>query len=123
MSRFPFLSLLAAATAASFVGTASASESARVAPSAPSFVRELPRTGAATVGGTVVRIHSGHDVLLADAEGGTVRVDIEDLSLAGLAAGEMITVTGRLDEGELEAAHAIREDGSVETRGSDDGAR
>jgi hypothetical protein len=34
----------------------------------------------------------------------------------------MITVTGRLDEDELEAGHAIREDGSVVVRaaGSDE---
>ena len=58
-------------------------------------------------------------------EGGTVTVDPESLRLEGLAPGQMITVTGRFDDGELEASHVIREDGSVvvQERGGDHDAR
>ena len=55
--------------------------------------------------------------MLADAEDGRLCVDAGHLRLEGLAPGEMITVTGRLDDRELEAGHVIREDGSIVVRG------
>jgi hypothetical protein len=121
MSNATILTLLAAA-AIGTAGAAVASDRAAVEPTASSFVREAGTAGIATIGGTVSQIlHDGHFVL-ADGEGGTVIVDPESLRLDGLALGQMITVTGRFDEGELEASHVIREDGSVviRERGEDD---
>ena len=111
---------LFAATALGASGAALASERTAVEPGAPSFVRELGAARTATVGGAIAEVrHDGHFVL-ADAEGGTVTVDAEHLRLDGLAPGQMITVTGRLDVGELEAGHAIRDDGSVVARGAEE---
>ena len=74
----------------------------------------------ATVGGTVVEVDRDGHFVLADAEGGTLRVHAERLRLDGLARARQITVTGRLDDDELEAGHAIREDGSVVVRGAEE---
>jgi hypothetical protein len=114
-TRIVVLALLAGTTLAGVAATAAAAAAAGekgVAPSAPSLVREIGPEGGATVAATVVELRSGGFVL-ADAEGGRVRVEARHLPLAGLASGEMVTVTGRLDGGELEAAPAIREDGSL----------
>ena len=113
---------LTAAVALGTIGAALASERDAVQPEAPSFVRELGAAGAATVGGTVAEVRRDGHFILADPEDGRIIVDAEHLKLDGLAPGQAITVTGRLDEGELEAGHAIREDGSVVVReaGSDD---
>jgi len=119
--------LLAGAALLAALGVASASED-RVAaePAAPSLVRELPATGTATVAGTVAELREDGFVL-ADPEGGVLRVDAEHLDLAGLASGEMITVTGRVEEGGLEADHAVRADGTVVARdaapGEDEGGK
>ena len=124
MPRATILTLLVA-TALGTAGAAVASERAAVEPASPSFVSEVGATGVATIGGTVAKIlHDGHFVL-TDGEGGTVTVDPESLRLEGLAPGQMITVTGRFDDGELEASHVIREDGSVvvQERGGDHDAR
>lgn len=107
---------LVAAVALGTMGAAHASERDAVQPAAPSFVRELGAAGAATVGGTVVEIRRDGHFILADPEDGRIIVDAEHLRLDGLAPGQAITVTGRLDDGELEAGHAIREDGSVAVR-------
>lgn len=114
MSKIAPFALLGAVTLGA--GAALAAERAAVEPTAPSFVRELGAARTATVGGTVVEVRGRHFVL-ADAENGRLRVEAEHLRLDGLAAGQMITVTGRLDGDELEAAHAIREDGSVAPSG------
>lgn len=121
MSKTALLTLLAATTLGG-AGAAPASEQIAVEPGAPSFVRELGKARAATVGGTVAEVRRDGHFILADAEEGRITVDAEHLRLDGLAPGQMITVTGRLDEGELEAGHAIREDGSVVVRaaGSDE---
>jgi hypothetical protein len=108
---------LFAATALGTIAAALASERTAVEPGAPSFVRELGAARTATVGGTVAEVRRDGHFVLADAEGGTVTVDAEHLRLGGLAPGQTITVTGRLDDGELEAGHAIQEDGSVVVRG------
>lgn len=111
MSRIIMPALLAATMlVAAGVGTAKAG-SAAVEPATPSLVRELGTASAATVAGTVVEVAGDHFVL-ADAEGGRLRVEAEELALDGLAVGQMITVAGRLDGDELEARAAIREDGS-----------
>jgi hypothetical protein len=115
MFKTAMLTLLAATTLGT--GAALASERTSVEPTAPSFVRELGAARTATVGGTVVEVRSEGHFVLADAEDGQIRVDAEHLSLDGLAPGQTITATGRLDDGELEAGHAIREDGSVAARG------
>jgi hypothetical protein len=107
---------LVAAVALGTMGAALASERDAVQPQAPSFVRELEAAGAATVGGTVVEIRRDGHFILADPEDGRIIVDAEHLRLDGLAPGQAITVTGRLDDGELEAGHAIREDGSMVVR-------
>ena len=114
------LTLTLAAAAALGAGAVLASERVAVEPGAPSFVRQLGAVGTATVGGTVVEVHRDGHFVLADAEGGTLTVDAERLRLDGLAPGQTITVTGRLDDGELEAGHAIREDGSVVVRGAEE---
>lgn len=111
---------LFAAIALGAAGAALASERTAVEPGAPSFVRELGAARTATVGGTVAEVRRDGHFVLADAEGGTVTVDAEHLRLDGLAPGQTITVTGRLDEGDLEAGHAIREDGSVVVRGAEE---
>jgi hypothetical protein len=111
MPKTAILTLLAAATLGA--GAALASERAAVEPTAPSFVRELGAARAATVGGTVLELRSDRRFVLADAEDGRLTVDAGHLRLDGLAPGQAITVTGRLDDGELEAGHAIRADGSV----------
>lgn len=110
MSKAAFFALLGAVTLST--GAAPAAERATVEPTAPSFVRELGAARTATVGGTVVEVR-GRRFVLADAENGRIRVEAKHLRLDGLVAGQMITVTGRLDGDELEAAHAVREDGSV----------
>ena len=108
--------LLAGAALLAAFGFASATEDrAAAAPAAPSLVRELPATGTATVAGTVAELREDGFVL-ADPEGAKLRVDAEHLRLAGLAEGEMITVTGRVEEGGLEADHAVRADGTVVAR-------
>jgi hypothetical protein len=116
------LTLTLVAAAALGAGAVLASESTVVEPTAPSFVRELGAAGTATVGGTVAEIRRDGHFVLADPEDGRIIVDAEHIGLDGLAPGQSITVTGRLDEGELEAGHAIREDGSVVVReaGSDE---
>ena len=114
MSKTALFAFLGAVALGS--GAALAAERVAIEPTAPSFVRELGAARTATVGGTVVEV-SGEHFVLADAENGRIRVDAEHLELAGLAAGQMITVTGRLDDGELEAVHAVREDGSVALSG------
>jgi hypothetical protein len=114
MPKTAILTFLAAAMLGS--GAALASERTMVEPTAPSFVRELGPARTATVGGTVVEIRPDGRFVLADAEGGRIRLDAERLRLDGLAPGQAITVTGRLDDGALEAGHAIREDGSVAVR-------
>ena len=108
--------LLAGAALLAAVGLASATEDrAAAGPAAPGLVRELPATGTATVAGSVAELREDGFVL-ADPEGGKLRVDAEHLRLAGLAEGEMITVTGRVGEGGLEADHAVRADGTVVAR-------
>lgn len=87
MSKTALVALLGAVALGA--GVASAAERAAVEPSAPSFVRELGAARTATVGGTVVEVR-GRRFVLADAENGRIRV---------------------------EAAHAIREDGSVAPSG------
>jgi hypothetical protein len=111
MPKTAMLTLLAAATLGA--GAALASERAAVEPTAPSFVRELGTAGVATVGGTVLEVRSDGHFVLADAEDRTIVVDAADLRLDDLKPAQMITVMGRLDEAELEARYAIREDGSV----------
>lgn len=115
------------ALAASLLGSgiALASDRAPVEPSAPSLVRELGQARTATVGGTVVALGRDGHLTLADGEDGRIIVDVEQLRLKGLAPGRMLTVTGRLDEGELKAGQAILDDGSVVDReaGSDDDDR
>jgi hypothetical protein len=116
--------LLAGAALLAALGAASATEERAVEPTAPSLVRELPTTGTATVAGTVAELREGGFVL-ADPEGARLRVDAEHFRLAGLAPEEMITVTGRVDDGVLEADHAVRADGTTATRdaaGSEDGS-
>ena len=111
MPKTAILTLLAATTLGT--GAVLASEWPAVEPTAPSFVRELGVAQAATVGGIVAEVRRDGHFVLADAEDGRITVDAERLRLDGLAPGQAITVTGRLDDGELEAGHAIREDGSV----------
>lgn len=113
MRKIASLALLMGGTLAA--GAALAGERMAIEPMAPSFVRELGSAGTATIGGTVAAVEGEH-FTLADPEGAKVRVDCEHLALEGLAPGQMITVTGWLSEGELEATHAIREDGSVAAR-------
>jgi uncharacterized protein (DUF1786 family) len=107
-----------AAAAALITGAALATERSPVGPSAPQAVAELGRGGSATVGGTVVSVGNEH-FTLADAEGQKLRVDAEHLRLGDLAPGQMLTVIGRLDDGELKAQQIIRDDGSVLGRGGD----
>jgi hypothetical protein len=107
--------LLAGAALLAALGLASASEDRAAAPAAPSLVRELPATGTATVAGTVAELRED-GFMLADPEGAKLRVDAEHLRLAGLAPEEMITVTGRVGEGGLEAEHAVRADGTTVAR-------
>jgi hypothetical protein len=114
MPKTTLLALLAATALGA--GATLASEWTMVEPGAPFFVRELGAARAATVGGTVAEVRRDGHFVLADAEDGRITVDAEHLRLDGLAPGQMITVTGQLDEGELEADHAIREDGSVVVR-------
>jgi hypothetical protein len=103
--------LLAATMLAAAGAQAAKAGSAGIEPTVPSLVRELASDSVATVAGTIVEV-AGERFVLADAEGGRLRVEAEDLALDGLAAGQMITVAGQLDEDELEARAAIREDGS-----------
>ena len=117
--------LLAGAALLATLGLASATEDrAAAGPAAASLVRELPATGTATVAGTVAELREDGFVL-ADPEGAKLRVDAEHLRLAGLAEGEMITVTGRVGEGGIEPDHAVRADGTVvardAARGGDEG--
>jgi hypothetical protein len=105
------------ATTALGAGLALASEQVAIEPTAPSFIRELGTVGTATVSGTVVAVEGEH-IVLDDPEDARVRMNVEHLHLEGLMPGQMITITGRLDQGELKAAHAIREDGSVAVRGA-----
>jgi hypothetical protein len=114
MSKTALFALLGAVTLGA--GATLAAERTAIEPAAPSFVRELGTTRTATVGGTVIEVRGEHFVL-ADAENGMLRVEAKHLDLNGLAAGQMITITGRLDDGELEAVHAVREDGSVALAG------
>jgi hypothetical protein len=116
------ISTLLAATVLATAGVAVASDRAAVEPAVPSYVHEVGATGVATIGGTVTEIRRDGHFVLADDKGGTVTVNPESLRLDGLAPGQMITVTGRFDDGELEASHVIREDGSVAVwdRGDDD---
>lgn len=114
MSKTAILALLAATTLAA--GPGLASERSAALPTAPSFVRELGAARTATVGGTVVELGRDGHFVLADAEAATITIDAGHLPLDGLTPGQMITVTGRLDEGELQAGHAIREDGSEAVR-------
>jgi hypothetical protein len=111
MSKTAILALLAATLLGS-ADTVLALERRAVEPGAPSFVRELGAVQTATVGGTVAELRRDGHFILADLEGGKITVDAERLRLEGLAPGQMITVTGRLDDGELKAGHAIWEDGS-----------
>jgi hypothetical protein len=115
MSKTVILALLASAVLGS-ADAALASEPRAVEPGAPAFVGELGAVRTATVGGTVAELRRDGHFILADAEGGKITVDAEHLRLESLAPGQMITITGRLDDGELEADHAIREDGSVVVR-------
>ena len=114
MSKAALFALLGAVTLGA--GATLAAERAAIEPTAPSFVRELGAAPTATIGGTVVEVRGKHFVL-ADAENGTLRVEAKHLGLHGLEAGQMITVTGRLEGDELEAVHAVREDGSVALSG------
>lgn len=114
MSKTAVLALLAATTLAA--GPGLASERSAALPTAPSFVRELGAARTATVGGTVVALGRDGHFVLADAEDARITVDAGHLGLENLAPGQMITVTGRLDEGELRAGHAVREDGSEVVR-------
>jgi hypothetical protein len=109
MSNIAVLSILA--TLAS--GAALASERTVVEPTAPLMVAEVGASRTATIAGTVLEVGRDGHFVLADPEDGTIRVDAEHLRLDDLTAGQVITVTGRLDPGELEAGHAIRGDGSV----------
>lgn len=115
MPKKALLALLAA-TILGGAGAALASEWTAIEPTAPSFVRELGAARAATVGGTVAEVGRDRHFVLADAEDGRITIDAKHLRLEGLAPGQAITVTGRLDDGELEADHAIREDGSSVVR-------
>jgi hypothetical protein len=121
MPKTALLTLLAATTLGA--GAVLAAERPVVEPTAPSFVRELGTASTATVGGTVVVVRPDRHFVLADAEDGRIKVDAEQLRVDGLAPGQAITVTGRLDDGELKAGHAIREDGSVAVPGDVDGDR
>lgn len=114
MAKTTLLTALAASLLGS--GIALASDRAPVEPSAPSLIRELGQARTATIGGTVVALGRDGHLTLADSEDGRITVDAEHLRLDGLAPGQAITVTGQLDDGELEAGHAIREDGSVVVR-------
>src|SRR4051812_15978492 len=97
--------LLAGAALLAAFGFASATEDrAAAGPAAPSLVRELPATGTATVAGIIAELQED-GLVLADPEGGKLRVDAEHLRLAALAPGEMITVTGRGGDGGPEGAH------------------
>lgn len=111
MAKTTLLTALAASLLGS--GIALASDRAPVEPCAPSLIRELGQARTATIGGTVVALGRDGHLTLADSEDGRITVDTEHLRLEGLTPGQMITVTGRLDEGELEAGHAILEDGRV----------
>jgi hypothetical protein len=104
-----------AATAALIAGAALAAERSPVEPTAPQAVAELGRAGGATVGGTVVSVEDDH-FTLADAEDQRLRIDAEHLRLGDLAPGQMLTVIGRLDDGELKAQQIIRDDGSMVVR-------
>lgn len=123
MTKTTYLTALAAGLLGS--GMALASDQASVEPSAPSLVRELGQARTATIGGTILALGRDGHLTLADSEDGTITVDAEHLRLEGLAPGRMLTVTGRLDDGELKAGQAILDDGSVVDReaGSDDDDR
>ena len=109
MTTLTLLGTLAIGSAAALAG-----ESLRtIDPTAPSLVRELDGKGTATVGGTVLTTGRDGHFVLADAEEDRLTVDAGALDLEGLAPGQMVTVTGRLDGDELAASHAIREDGSI----------
>ncbi|MFO1038165.1 MAG: hypothetical protein U1E45_15115 [Geminicoccaceae bacterium] len=108
---------LVAATFLGAAGSAFAGERIAVQPTAPSFVSELGAARAATVGGTVDAVAGHGRFVLVDALGGTITVDARHLRLQGLAPGQMITVTGTIDEGVIDAGHAILEDGSVAVHG------
>jgi hypothetical protein len=112
MSKIAVLSILA--TLAS--GAALASERTLVEPTAPLSVNEVGAYGTVTIAGTVLEVGRNGHFVLADADDGTFRVDAEHLRLNGLAPGQAITVTGSLDRDELEAGHAVRDDGSVASR-------
>jgi hypothetical protein len=87
-----------------------------LAPAAPLSPAELAQAGAGTVAGTVVALNGDGFALAELTTAGRVAVDAEHLRLDGLAAGELVTVTGVLDDGALEARHVIRADGSVAAR-------
>lgn len=114
MPKTVSLALLAATALGA--GAALATEPAPLEPTAPSLVRELGSAAAATVSGTVAEVRRDGHFVLVDSEEGRITVDAERVRLDGLAPGQAITVTGYLDDGELEAGHAIREDGSVVVR-------
>jgi hypothetical protein len=115
MSRTVMPALLAATMLTAAGAQAAKAGSAGIEPTTPCLVRELAGGSAATVAGTILEV-AGERFVLADAEGGRLRVEAEDLALDGLAAGQMITVAGRLDEDEFKARAAIREDGSPVAR-------
>lgn len=109
LTTLALLGTLATGSTAALAG-----ESLRtIGPTAPSLVRELDGKDTATVGGTVLTTGRDGRFVLADAEEDRLTVDAGALNLEDLAPGQMVTVTGRLDGDELEARHAIREDGSV----------
>jgi hypothetical protein len=101
-----------ATIAALGTGAALADEPWRVEASAPVAIAELTGDSAATVAGTVLGVARRH-FTIADMDDRTFTVDARRLGLRDLAPGQLITVTGRVDDGELKAQQVIREDGTV----------
>jgi hypothetical protein len=101
------------ATALLAAPLAFADERALVAPSAPASPAELAAAGRGTVAGMVAALHERGFALSELATAEPVVVAVRHLRLDGLAPGELVTVTGIVDDGVLKAQQVIRADGSL----------
>lgn len=96
---------------------------ASLEPSAPVAIRDALAAGGGTIAGTVVET-GPRGFTVADAAGQRVRVQARDDTC--VRSGEPVTVTGRADDGRIEARQIVRGDGTPVQRqrhrhGRDDG--
>ena len=78
---------------------------------AQTSIREMQDTNSTTLSGTIVRI-SGDDFILDDGTGQIwIEAESRPIRRANLAEGETVTVSGWMDDNELEAYRITRANG------------